>query len=246
MKISIITVSYNSSRTIRETIESVLSQSYPDIEYFVIDGNSTDNTVAIIKEIEPKFEGRMRWLSEPDKGLYDAMNKGIELSTGDIIGFLNSDDVYSSSTVISNVVFSFATSDIDAVFGDLHYFKGRSFDNSVRKYSGGNFKPNMFRWGFMPPHPTFYVRKKVYDTLGVYDTSFDISGDYEIMIRFLWVNKIKYRYLNIDMVGMRLGGASTKSIKSIIFNNSKNIIRACRSNGVYTNFFMISFRYILK
>src|ERR1035437_5678500 len=147
MKISIITVSYNSSRTIRETIESVLSQSYPDIEYFVIDGNSTDNTVAIIKEIEPKFEGRMRWLSEPDKGLYDAMNKGIELSTGDIIGFLNSDDVYSSSTVISNVVFSFATSDIDAVFGDLHYFKGRSFDNSVRKYSGGNFKPNMFRWG---------------------------------------------------------------------------------------------------
>jgi len=174
------------------------------------------------------------------------MNKGIQMATGDIIGILNSDDIYTSSKIISDVASAFSTADIGAIFGDLHYFKGQDILKSYRKYSGKLFKPWMFRWGIMPPHPTFFVRKEYYDKWGIYDKSFDISGDYELMIRFLLVHRLSYQYMNTDMVAMRLGGASTKSVKSIIFDNSKNIIRACRSNGVYTNFFVISFRYIFK
>jgi glycosyltransferase involved in cell wall biosynthesis len=227
-------------------MESVLTQIFSNIEYIVVDGNSKDNTVAIIKEIEPFFKGRMHWISEPDKGIYDAMNKGIKMATGEIIGILNSDDIYTSTTIISDVASAFVRNDIGAVFGDLHYFKGKDTLKSYRKYSGKFFRPWMFRWGFMPPHPSFFVRKEFYDKWGTYDSSFDISGDYELMVRFLYVKKLTYRYLDLDMVAMRLGGASTKSIKSIIFDNNKNIVRACRSNGVYTNFFMISFRYIFK
>lgn len=246
MKISIITVAYNSSLTIKDTFNSVLAQTYSDIEYIVVDGNSEDITVDIIKEYEHLFKTRMQWISEPDDGIYDAMNKGIKMATGDIIGILNSDDIYSSSSVISDVASAFAATDIAVLFGDLHYFKGQNPLKSVRKYSGKPFRPWMFRWGYMPPHPTFFVRKECYEKWGVYDKSFDISGDYELMIRFLLVHKVKYKYMHADMVAMRLGGASTKSIKSIIFDNNQNIIKACRSNGIYTNFLMISARYIFK
>ncbi len=246
MKISIITVAFNSAKTISDTIESVLIQTYSEVEFIIVDGCSTDNTVDIIKEYVPKFNGRLHWISEPDSGIYDAMNKGIKIATGDIIGILNSDDVYTLPTIISEVASAFVTANIGVLFGDLHYFKGQDTFKSYRKYSGRHFKPWMFRWGIMPPHPTFFVIKEYYDRWGIYDKSFDISGDYELMVRFLLVKKIKYKYLNIDMVAMRLGGASTKSLKSIIFDNSRNIIRACKSNHIYTNFFMISFRYIFK
>lgn len=246
MKISIITVSYNSSETIRETIESVLNQTYSDIEYIIVDGESKDSTISIVKKYESKFNGRLRWISEKDEGIYDAMNKGVKMATGDIIGILNSDDIYTSTIIISDVASAFVRNDIGAVFGDLHYFKGQDTLKSYRKYSGKLFKLWMFRWGIMPPHPTFFVRKKYYDKWGTYDKSFDISGDYELLIRFLLVHRISYQYMNTDMVAMRLGGASSKSVKSIILDNSRNIIRACKANGVYTNFFMISFRYIFK
>ena len=246
MKISIITVSYNSASTIRDTIESVFAQNYSDIEYIIVDGASTDSTISIVEEYELKFNSRLHWISEKDNGVYDAMNKGIQMSSGEVIGILNSDDIYSSTFIVTEVMTPFIDSNVGAIFGDLRYFKSENNFKFYRKYSSRFFKPWMFRWGFMPPHPTFFVRKEYYDKWGSYDKSFDISGDYELMIRFLLVKKLSYKYLNIDMVAMRLGGASTKSIKSIIFDNSKNIIRACRSNGVYTNFLMISFRYIFK
>ena len=246
MKISIITVSYNSAASIRNTIESVLSQTYPDIEYIVVDGLSNDKTVDIIKEFEPRFDGCMRWISEKDKGMYDAMNKGIRMASGDIIGILNSDDFFSSNHVISQIAEAFSDEKIGVVFGDIHFVKQDNLSKSVRKYSGKNIKPWMFRWGILPPHPSFYARNTLYNELGTYDISFDISGDYELMIRFLYVHKSKYKYLNFDMVAMRLGGTSTKSFKTILVDNNKNVIRACLTNGLYTNIFMVSIRYIKK
>lgn len=246
MKISIITVALNSGATIRDTIESVLFQKYTDIEYIIIDGLSTDNTVNIIVEYEPSFNGRMLWISEADIGMYDAMNKGIQMASGEIIGILNSDDFFTDEQIISKIAESFLDNSIGAVFGNLHFIKKDNLSKSIRKYSGKVFKPWMFRWGFMPPHPTFFVRKIFYKKWGTYDISFDISGDFELMIRFLYVHRLKYKYLNIDMVAMRLGGTSTKSFRSMLLLNNKNIIRACKSNNIYTNIFMIFVRYILK
>lgn len=246
MKISIITVSLNSALTIRKTIESVLNQTYSQIEYIIIDGNSDDSTVDIIKEYEPFFGERLVWISEPDDGIYSAMNKGINMSSGTVVGLLNSDDQYTTPQVIFEVATEFVKSGVDVVFGDLHYYKGDDTMSVYRTYSGALFKPWMFRWGIMPPHPTFFVQKKFYCKYGVYNTTFDISGDYELMVRFLYVNRLTYSYIPNDMVAMKLGEVSSKSLMSIIYNNSNNIIKACRMNGVYTNFIMITFRYLFK
>jgi len=246
LKISIITVSFNSASTIEETINSVLSQDYPNIEYIIVDGLSHDNTIDIVKKYANLFNGRLKFVHEKDKGIYDAMNKGILLATGDIIGILNSDDFFTNDSVISNVAQAFLDTLVKVVFGDIHFFTSNNSAKSIRKYSGKTFRPWMFRFGFMPPHPSFFVRKDLYDKFGVYDVSFDISGDYELMVRFLYVNKLKYRYLNVDMVAMRIGGASTKSIKTLIIDNNQNVIKACRSNGVYTNIIMVSTRYVQK
>jgi len=243
MKISIITVCFNSAKTIEKTIQSLASQTYNNIEHIIVDGNSKDATLEIIKKYENQIS---KWISEPDKGLYDAMNKGVQLATGDVIGILNSDDFYTNNTILSEIAQAFSDNSIDAVFGDIHFVRQNNLLKSVRKYSGKTFRTCLFRWGFMPPHPSFFVRKIFYEKFGAYDITFDISGDYELMVRFLYLHKLKYKYLNIDMVAMRLGGASTKSLKTLLYDNNRNVIRACRSNGVYTNIFMVSVRYIQK
>lgn len=160
MKISLITVTFNSDITLRDTIHSVLSQIYPNIEYIIIDGASKDNTVEIIKEYEPLFNGCMHWISEPDKGLYDAMNKGIRMATGDIVGIINSDDFYHRTDIISKVAEAFQDESVEAVYGDVRFVSPNNLDKTVRYYSSKNFSPYLFRYGFMPAHPTFFTDRK--------------------------------------------------------------------------------------
>jgi len=245
MKISIITVAYNSSETIRETIQSVFTQNYHEIEYIIIDGLSNDNTVSIIKEFEPIFKGRLRWLSEKDNGLYDAMNKGIRMATGDVVGIINSDDFYLNNDVISKIADSFKHPDVKAIFADVRFVNPNNLNKTVRYYSSKNFSPARFRFGFMPAHPTFFTYKKIFEEFGYYKTDYKIAADYELLIRFLYTNKLKYKYLALDLMKMRTGGASTESIKSNILLN-KEIVRACRENGIKTWFPLLLLKYFVK
>ena len=246
MKITIITVSFNSALTIRDTIESVLSQTYQDIEYIIVDGESTDNTVEIIQTYESNFNGRLSWISEPDKGLYDAMNKGIRMATGDVIGIINSDDFYHRNDIIEKIALSFIkNSEIQATFGDVRFVKPNNLDNTVRYYRAKNFNVNRFRFGFMPPHPTFFTYKENFEKFGYYQTDYKIAADYELLIRFLYTNGLKYKYLPLDIMKMRTGGASTESLKSNLVLNQE-IVRACKENGIYTNLGILMLKYFLK
>ena len=246
MTISLITVCFNSENHIRATIESVLSQTYPDIEYIIIDGKSTDATVDIIKNFNPPLGGRgLKWISETDCGMYDAINKGIRLATGEIVGILHSDDFYNNSHCIETVAKVFEDSTIDACFADVHFVKPENLGKTVRYYSSAQFHPRRFRWGFMPAHPTFFVRKKYFDEIGYYQTDYRIAADYELLIRFLYTNKLKFQYIPLDMITMRTGGKSTRSWKSNYILN-KEIVRACKENGIYTNLFLLSLKYFRK
>ena len=245
MKTSLITVCRNSETHIRTTIESVLSQTYSDIEYLIIDGGSKDNTLAVVKTYEPEFAGHLKWISEPDKGMYDAMNKGIRMASGEIVGILNSDDFYNHPRCIETVANVFENSSIDACFADVRFVNPNHLDKTVRYYSSAQFHPRRFRWGFMPAHPTFFVRKKYFDEIGYYKTDYQIAADYELLIRFLYTNKLNYKYIPLDMIKMRTGGKSTRSWKSNYILN-KEIVRACRENGIYTNLFILSLKYFRK
>jgi glycosyltransferase involved in cell wall biosynthesis len=245
MKISIITVCYNSARYLASAIESVLQQTCPDIEYIIIDGNSCDRTIDIIKSYEPAFSGRMKWISEPDKGMYDAMNKGIKKATGEIVGILNSDDFYNHSTCIESIAKVFAETSVDACFADVRFVKPENPEKTIRYYSSAIFNPKKFRFGFMPAHPAFFIRRKFFEEIGYYKTDYQIAADYELLIRCLYIRKLSYRYLPLDLVKMRTGGKSTRSWKSNYLLN-KEIVRACKENGIYTNLFLLSLKYFRK
>jgi len=245
MKFSIITVAFNSSNTIRDTIESVINQSYKDIEYIIIDGASTDNTVEIIKEYEPLFNGRLIWKSESDDGLYDAMNKGIKIATGDIIGIINSDDFYHNTVIIEKISNLFSNKKVESVFADIRFVNPSNLEKTVRYYSSKIFSPRLFRFGFMPAHPTFFTYKKYFEKFGYYKTDYEIAADFELLMRFLYTNKLNFNYLPLDIIKMRTGGISTSSIKSRLILN-KEIVRACKSNGVYTNMLFLFFKYFVK
>jgi glycosyltransferase involved in cell wall biosynthesis len=245
MEISVITISYNSAETIRDTFESVLNQEFYDMEYIVIDGASADGTVDIIREYEPRFNGRMRWISEPDNGLYDALNKGIALARGDIVGCLNSDDFYTHSHVLRRISDTFGEdSGLDAVFGDVHFVNPESL-RCIRYYCSKRFHPRFLRVGFMPAHPSFYVRRICYEKYGVYSLYYRISSDFDLMVRFFHKYKIKYRYIAMDFVTMRTGGKSTRNIRSRLLLNREDI-RACRKYGLRTNIVLMGFRYLYK
>ena len=185
MKITIVTTTYNSASTLRDTMESVLAQTHKDIEYWVIDGGSEDDTLGLIKEYEPLFDGRMKWISEPDNGLYDALNKGISRATGDVVGILNSDDFYTSPTVLEQVAAGFSD-DMDAVYGDIHFVRPSDLGKCVRYYSSKLFRPWALRFGFMPAHPSFYVRREVYERCGGYALDYKLAADYDMMVRLLY------------------------------------------------------------
>ena len=245
MKISLITVTYNSSKTLSDTLQSVLNQTYSEIEYIIVDGASKDSTVSIIQEYEPKFNGRMRWISEADKGLYDAMNKGIRMATGDIVGIINSDDFYHRTDILQVVADAFRDKSVQAVYGDVRFVNDDNLDKTVRYYSSKSFSPKRFRFGFMPAHPTFFTYKKYFDEFGYYKMGYKIAADYELLTRFLYVHKLKCKYLPVDFMKMRTGGASTASIKSNWILN-KEIVRACKENGIWTCMPLLFLKYFIK
>lgn len=246
MKISIITVTYNSGATVRDTIESVLKQAYPDYEYLVIDGGSEDNTMDIIREYEPKFEGRMRWVSEKDKGMYDGINKGIRMATGDVVGIINSDDFYHRTDVFDVIARAFEENPgTQAIYGDVRFVNPANLEKTVRYYSSKHWRPWRFRFGFMPAHPTFFTYKENFEKYGYYQYDYHIAADYELLIRHLYTNRVPAKYIPVDFMKMRTGGRSTNGWKAKVLLN-KEIVRACKENGIWTCMPLLFMKYFIK
>lgn len=245
MRISIITATFNSGRTIRDTIESVLRQTYTDFEYIIKDGGSKDDTLEIVKEYAPQFGNRLKIVSESDKGIYDAMNTGLQMATGDVIGILNSDDFYSSDDALLMIAEAFAKNDIDATYGDIHFVDDGDLTKCVRYYSSAVFRRWMMRFGMMPAHPSFYCKRTVYERFGAFDTSYRIAADFENLLRLIFVNKIRIKYIPKDFVTMRTGGASTAGFASRT-QIMRDHLKAMKKNGVYSNVFFLSLRYFYK
>lgn len=228
MKVSIITICFNSVETIEDTIGSVLSQDYKDIEYIVVDGGSTDETLEILSRYKNRIS---RIISEPDEGIYDAMNKGIRLATGEIIGFLNSGDIYMSESVAGQVVDSIQANDTDCCYGNLELVSKEDPEKTVRKWVSQPYQDSLFKKGWHPPHPTFFVKKSVYDKYGFFDLSYSIASDYELMLRFLQKYSISSCYIPTTLVRMRIGGKSNKNLCQIIRANIE-CYRAWKKNGL--------------
>ena len=247
MKVSLITVSYNSARTIRDTLVSVQKQTYKDIEHIVVDGNSTDATIEIVKQFldsakdasQDSAKGVVTKFScEKDKGIYDAMNKGLALATGDIIGVLNSDDFYCSNDVIENVVRAFQENETDCLYGDLNYVDPIDTSKIVRKWRSGAYLRENFLKGWMPPHPTFFVKKSCYDSFGTFDTQFKSAADYELMLRFLFKESCSAQHLLKVMIHMRAGGVSNVSLKNRLRANREDRL-AWKINGLKPKWFTL-------
>lgn len=246
MKITIITVTFNSGETVRDTIESVLKQGYLNYEYLVIDGGSKDNTVDIVKEYEPQFGGRMKWISEKDKGMYDGINKGIRMATGEVVGIINSDDFYHRSDIFNIIAKSFEENkDIQAIYGDVRFVHSDNLEKTVRYYSSKHWKPWRFRFGFMPAHPTFFTYKENFEKYGYYQYDYHIAADYELLIRHLYTNKVPAKYVPVDFMKMRTGGRSTNGWKANVLLN-KEIVRACKENGIWTCMPLLFMKYFIK
>jgi glycosyltransferase involved in cell wall biosynthesis len=225
MKISIITVSYNSAGTIQDTIDSIASQTYPDIEHIVVDGASRDATMDIVSAA-PSVS---KYVSEPDRGIYDAMNKGIAMATGEIVGTLNSDDFYTHEKVLERVAETFSNPEVDACYGDLIYIRQNDAANIVRYWKSRPFRPGLFKRGWMPAHPTFFVRRRLYEELGNFDLEFKLQSDFELTMRYLELFRINSVYIPEILVKMRVGGASNHSLRNIIKGNIE-AYRACQKN----------------
>lgn len=228
--ISLITVSYNSSETILDTFKTIGNQSYGKIEYIVIDGDSSDGTKELIQNHSKIIS---KTISEPDKGLYDAMNKGISMCSGEIIGIINSDDIYTDNDVIAEVVNAFYLSNADIVYGNLNYVS-KNLTKVIRTWKSKPYKKGMFSKGWQPPHPSFFARKKVYDEIGSFDLTFDIAADFEFMFRVLEVNDYRSFFLNKTLTKMRIGGESNKSLKNRLKANYQ-IRQSFIKHGVYIN-----------
>ncbi len=241
MKVSIITVSFNSAKTIRQTIESVLAQDYSDIEYIVIDGNSKDETVEILKT----FQNKIKFISEPDKGIYDAMNKGVKMATGEIIGTIGSDDFYPNSQVISNVVKTFLQFNTEAVYGDIQFINPEDIHTIVRFWKAGEYQYANWLKGWMPPHPCFYVKKEAFEKYGYFKTDFTCSGDYELMLRMLYKNHLSVQYLPITLMTMRNGGTSTASLKHRYRANMEDR-KAWKINGLRPRWYTLWMKPLSK
>lgn len=242
VKVSIITVVYNGAEHIRDCIESVLNQTYPNLEYIVVDGNSTDGTQAIVKAYGERIT---RFVSEPDRGLYDAMNKGIRMATGDIVGLLNADDFYRHDRVLANVVRTFEQADSDAVYSDIMYV-GRTDTQQVKRYwRSGEYREGAFLWGWMPGHPSFFVKRWLYDTHGLFRLDMKSSADYELMLRFIHKNRTKLAYLNEVTVVMRAGGISNSSLNNRVRANQEDRL-AWKLNGLQPYFFTLWLKPLRK
>lgn len=242
MTITIITPSFNSAGTIQHTIDSILGQSYTKVEYLIIDGGSTDGTPDIVASYGEQIQ---RFISEPDQGLYDAMNKGIDLATGEIVGILNSDDFYSDESVLEKVATAFQSGKVDSVYGDLQYVDPVDTKKVIRDWKSGDYKASNFLYGWMPPHPTFFVRRKFYQKYGPFDISLRSSADYELMLRFLYRYRISSHYIPEVLVQMRAGGVSNASFRHRLRANREDRL-AWEKNGLQPKFFTTLIKPVRK
>lgn len=229
MKVSVITATYNSSQTIVDTVRSLEGQTYSDIEYIIVDGASKDNTLQVIEQNCSRVS---KIISEPDRGIYDALNKGIQAATGDIIGFLHSDDLLAYPQAIADLVNTMQASQSQAVYADLEYVSKDDISKTVRLWTSGEYQKQNLLNGWMPPHPTFYMKRECYQTLGVFDLSFRISADYDSLLRYLWLNSVTMSYLPKVLIKMRVGGASNRSLSNI-YKKSCEDIRALKNSQVF-------------
>jgi glycosyltransferase involved in cell wall biosynthesis len=242
MKISIVTVTYNRKNTIQEVIKSIKSQSYSNIEHLIIDGASTDGSLDVIRKIIPS---ETIFISEPDDGIYDALNKGIMRSTGDVVGILHSDDVYASDDVLAKVAAEFSYKNVDAVYADAEFFSNGNPDNIIRRYRSNRFNKKKLAWGWMPAHTTIFFRRSVFESFGLYKTDYKIAADLEFVARVFTSKEFKATYVPSIWVKMQIGGVSTSGLRNTILLN-REVLRALRENGIKTNLVKIFLRYFLK
>ena len=219
MKISIITVAFNSVSTIRETIESVLNQSYKNIEYIIVDGQSTDGTIGLVQSYGDRIS---KFVSEKDNGIYDAINKGLSMASGEVVSILNSDDIFAHSKVVENTVAVFKSQQVDSVYGDLKYVSQHDNNKVIRYWKAGAYRRNKFIFGWMPPHPTFFVKREVYEQFGAFDEELSSAADYELLLRFLYKNKVSAGYNAEVMVLMKAGGKSNASLWNRFIGNQED------------------------
>jgi glycosyltransferase involved in cell wall biosynthesis len=241
IKVSIITVTKNADKTIEDSIKSLQIQSYNNIEHIIIDGASTDKTIDIINNFNHK---QLQFISEPDKSLYDALNKGIKLATGDIIGILHADDLLYDNNVICDVVSFFdVNSNIDILFGDALFIN--QFNKPIRFYKSALFKPILFYFGFQPAHTATFIKSEIFKKYGLYNDSFKIAGDFDLLLRYLLKFKLKYKYFSRTIVKMRTGGKSTNGLKSLIQLN-REIKKSLIINNYFSSYFLIYSKYFFK
>lgn len=241
MKVSIITATYNSAATVGDTLRSVSAQTYPHIEHILVDGVSQDATLDIVRS----FPHVARIICEPDRGIYDAMNKGIQAATGDVIGILNSDDFYCDAGIIEKIVEQLQKSGAACLYGDLQFVQAQHPERVTRTWKAGNFLPDNFLYGWMPPHPTFFVRHHVYDTLGVFDQQFKSAADYELMLRFLYKHRVSVCYLPEVITKMRTGGQSTANLRNRLLANREDR-KAWSVNGLCPRFYTLFLKPLRK
>lgn len=242
MKVSVITVCFNSASTLERALQSVVDQDWPDVEHIVIDGASTDSTMEILQRFRPHLA---HLVSEPDKGVYDAMNKGLDRASGDIICFLNSDDEYASSQVLSLIATQMREHKLDALMGDVGFFYKKNPMRMVRRYRSDRFTPARLSWGWMPAHPALFLHKNVVQRVGRFKTDYRIAGDFEFIIRAFHGHTLRYRHLPEVLVRMQVGGASTSGWRAKILLNQE-VLRACRENRLDTNMLKILSKYPMK
>jgi glycosyltransferase involved in cell wall biosynthesis len=240
VKVSVITIAYNSAETIEDTIKSVVSQDYPELEYIIIDGGSTDNTLKIIDRYKDHISNI---ISEPDKGIYDAMNKGVANATGELVGILNSDDIYADDKVVTDIVNQLG--DKDAIYADLVYVKRDAIDEVTRYWKSGEYTKGDFVKGWMPPHPTFFVRKRCYDAYGTYDLRLKSAADYECMLRMIHKNNISLAYLPRVITKMRVGGQSNANVNNRVKANQEDRM-AWEMNGLKPRFYTLYLKPLRK
>lgn len=241
MKISIITVCFNSQQTIRATIKSVLSQSYKQVEYIIIDGASTDNTIKIIKEFSNSIDV---FVSEGDAGIYDAINKGINKSSGDVVGLLHADDVFDNRSVIDNVMRLF-DENVDMIYGDINYVDRNDIYRVIRRWKSGSYKKGKFKWGWMPPHTSFFIKKSCYIKHGLYNLNLGSSADYELMLRMFELYNLKSKYIPLNITNMRVGGVSNSSFKNR-WEANRNDKKSWKINGLKPFWFTFLIKPIIK
>jgi glycosyltransferase involved in cell wall biosynthesis len=242
MKISVITVCFNSAATITDTLRSVAGQTHPNVEHVIVDGGSRDDTIKLTKVL-----GRSGIVisSEPDKGIYDAMNKGLRLATGDVIGFLNADDMYAADDVLAKISALMQQSELDALYGDTEFVRPSNLRKPVRRYRSDRFRPDRIAWGWMPAHPALFLKRGVFDRFGGFKIDYRIAGDFELVARIFHKGDLVHRHIPEVLVRMRTGGVSTGGLRNTFVLN-REVLRACRENGIESNWLKLLTKYPAK